>query len=434
MGNTYEPTSECHYAHFRSGRNSDGSCLGDSWLNTLLTYIFLFFLILLTWGTSTFSRYSRILVRRYSGSGTLPEVLLLFTEPTLWIGLLITFAATYMGMPNMAVGFIIGSAIANVLVIYPLRVLLYWKGHRELDQHRSMVVVTLVLVAVTALVAIGAAMVTTGIVKRVLGGVLVAVYLAHLSWTHHRQTADRTEFSSPLPTESNNVSATDTEWAATDFGPYHASGTVQGPAPPPENEEAQPLLTAASLPFQRLEDETNPDHEPGQVLYHLFRLFLGMLASLISAVPLIGISQNMAYCACVSDYLFGITVLAATCTIPSQLLAVLLPNHTSTGGRPEGYQLLTTNAINGSISLLTLCLGVLWLATDGSKDEAAESSVEKEELYVLLGCSVVLACSIFWTGRWWITSVIEGVLMLGAYVVFLVLEYRIIRYGDRSRY
>ena len=75
------------------------------------------------------------------------------------------------------------------------------------------------------------------------------------------------------------------------------------------------------------------------------------------------------------------------------------------------------NTVGSNIFLLTLCLGILWVSSDGELDGG---TVNIAETGVLSGSSLFMTLVVWYGAR---VSRLAGVMMLIGYVAFLVLEF-----------
>ena len=148
--------------------------------------------------------------------------------------------------------------------------------------------------------------------------------------------------------------------------------------------------------------------------YHIGNLVLGFLAILLSSYVLSHAASNLVDEIGLSDVLFGVVILSIATTLPEKLIAVI------SGWRGHAG-ILVANTVGSNIFLLTLCMGITWVSTGGKFDQG---SVNTAELGVMLGSTIAMTF-VVWFGERWSRSL--GVVMLLAYIAFLVLEFTVIR-------
>jgi Ca2+/H+ antiporter len=173
--------------------------------------------------------------------------------------------------------------------------------------------------------------------------------------------------------------------------------------------EASPLLNldnSASSTDRRAHSHT--------LIYHITLLIFGFLAICLSSYVLSHSATTLVDESGISDLLFSVIILSIATTLPEKFIAVLSGSRGHAG-------ILVANTVGSNIFLLSLCTGILWLSTNGDFDAGSANGIE---LGVMVGSSVVLTGTVWLGERWsqWI-----GGIMLGAYVVFLVLEFTVIR-------
>lgn len=160
----------------------------------------------------------------------------------------------------------------------------------------------------------------------------------------------------------------------------------------------------------------NPQQEgenrkPPRPLYqHIIQLLVGLLALSLSGYILAHSAGSIADSLHLSGTVFGLTVIAFATTLPEKLLSVL-------GGlRGQGGIVVATTA-GSNIFLLTLCVGVVGVAG---------IPVEGEDSFVLFDLVVVWASALCFTVVCFVgPSRIAGLILLAAYIGFLVLEFTV---------
>ena len=148
--------------------------------------------------------------------------------------------------------------------------------------------------------------------------------------------------------------------------------------------------------------------------YNIAYLLLGFLSICLSGYVLSHASTTISEEIGISDVLFGVVILSIATTLPEKFIAVLSGSRGHAG-------ILVANTVGSNIFLLTLCMGIVLVVTAGEFDAG---SVNAAELGVMMGSTVALTATVWFGAKWsrWI-----GAAMLIAYIVFLVLEFTIIR-------
>jgi Ca2+/Na+ antiporter len=94
---------------------------------------------------------------------------------------------------------------------------------------------------------------------------------------------------------------------------------------------------------------------------------------------------------------FGVIILALATIPPEKFIAVLSGYRGHTG-------ILVANTVGSNISLLSLCMGIVMVETEGNFDAG---SVKIAELCVMWGTTLAFTATIWFGGRWsrWIGEV-----------------------------
>ena len=153
-----------------------------------------------------------------------------------------------------------------------------------------------------------------------------------------------------------------------------------------------------------------PQSYKHSIAYHVAILLLGFLAILLSSFVLSNASSSIAEESGISEVLFGVVFLSIATTLPEKFIAVMSGSRNRSG-------ILVANTVGSNIFLLSLCLGILWVSTDGELDGG---TVNIAEMGALLGSSLFMTLVVWFGAR---VSRLAGVMMLIGYVAFLVLEF-----------
>lgn len=168
--------------------------------------------------------------------------------------------------------------------------------------------------------------------------------------------------------------------------------------------EEDPLLSTPNSPSP--EDGRNLSRP---LYYHLLQLLFGLLALSLSGYVLAHSAGAIADSLHLSGTVFGLTVIAFATTLPEKFISVL------SGFRGQGGIVVATTA-GSNIFLLTLCVGIV---------AASGGAVEQADAFVLFDLVTVWMSAFFLTVIVFLgpPSRISGLVLLAAYLVFLVLEF-----------
>ena len=338
-------------------------------------------------------------------------------------------------------GNIVGSTISNILGAFSLGLIFHRQGEETLFD-KSSKVYSLLLLLLTIFVA-GLAGFGHKDMWRKVGGVVIAIfviYVASIAWTISKGHITAPELSDS--DSSDDESEQDLREASNDViesantpTRSQASGTTQRvgnddiSCPGDANADLHPGTTIQIRNHETTTDSSevhrdhpsppsspsdrgrNPNHS---LLYHISYLTGGFLALALSSYVLSHAASTLVDEFGISDVLFGIVILSIATTIPEKFVAVL------SGVRGQAG-IMVANTVGSNIFLLSLCMGILWVSTGGEFDQG---SVNATELGVMLGSTVVMALTVWFGARWirWI-----GSLMFLGYIVFMVLEFTVIR-------
>ena len=348
---------------------------------------------------------------------------------------------------SLAVGNIVGSAISNILGAFSLG-LIFRKDKNPIVFDRSSKIYTLLLLLLTILIA-GLSEFGHHDLWKIVGGLaigLFAVYIASIAWSITKGLVAAPELSdSDNDSDSGNNSSSDEHEIQSPQNEIGSTERLITPTPaksPSTTDAAQiidmpnattstpersstsaidiPPSDSTAAPASEERRATSSSHASQRATYkhgmpyHIGNLVLGFLAILLSSYVLSHAASNLVDEIGLSDVLFGVVILSIATTLPEKLIAVI------SGWRGHAG-ILVANTVGSNIFLLTLCMGITWVSTGGKFDQG---SVNAAELGVMVGSTVVMTC-VVWFGARWSRSL--GVVMLLAYVAFLVLEFTVIR-------
>jgi len=115
-----------------------------------------------------------------------------------------------------------------------------------------------------------------------------------------------------------------------------------------------------------------------------------------------------------SDVLSGIVILSIATTIPENFVAAVSSSRGHSG-------IVVANTVGSNTFLLTPCMGILLLATGHNSNQ---DRLTIAELVVMVGSSASMTAMI-WLGARWARPI--GAVMLTAYIVFIIMEFTVIR-------
>ena len=328
----------------------------------------------------------------------------------LTVQLVVVVASVARNRSSLALGNIIGSTISNILGAFSLGLLFHsTEDAADFDRSSKIYSILLLLLSafVTALILLG-----TQSTWRIFGVILLAlfvIYIASVAWGISRGVITVPELSDSDSDDDSSSPEIASERGesihATDNGMRtHTSENAEDPS--------LPLLTDS--PLEELSGSTRVPCRSHSLTYHIGFLLLGFLSICLSGYLLSHASTTISDEIGTSDMLFGVVILSVATTLPEKFIAVLSGSRGHTG-------ILVANTVGSNIFLLALCMGIVWVATAGHFDAG---SVNATEVGVLMGSTLALTATV-WFGaksiRW------IGGFMLVAYVVFLVLEFTLIR-------
>ncbi|KXH37707.1 hypothetical protein CNYM01_06721 [Colletotrichum nymphaeae SA-01] len=326
--------------------------------------------------------------------------------------LAVVVSALAQGRASLALGNIVGSAISNILGAFSLG-LLFRKQGESMQFDRSARIYSLLLFCMTTAV-IPITYLPRMLLWRVTGIVLIVVfvvYLLSIGWAISRGTLIAPEGSdSDSSSDEDDTSSRSSDSSISS----RRNGRVQASQPAPETNdtdgEQQPLLRPSDRFLRRRRGLT----------YHIACLFAGFLAICLSGYILSHAATNIADALGASEVLFGIVVLAIGTTLPEKFIAVL-------SGQRGHSGILVANTVGSNVFLLTLCLGIVMVGTEGALGSAG--SVSGAELAVLWGSTALFTGSMWLSGS--VQRVVGGIMWIG-YVGFIVAEFTVLRRSGNS--
>jgi len=142
-------------------------------------------------------------------------------------------------------------------------------------------------------------------------------------------------------------------------------------------------------------------------------LGVGFFAVVLSGYVLSNAASNLVDEFGISDVLAGVVILSIATTIPEKFVAVL-------SGYKGNMDIMLANTVGSNMFLLTLCIGIVWVATGGTYEGG---DVVPAEIAVMFASTVVLVLTILLQGKFARTI---GTAMLIGYIAFIALEFTVI--------
>lgn len=340
---------------------------------------------------------------------------------------------------SLALGNIIGSTISNILGAFSLG-LLFYKSDDERLFDKSSKIYSALLVVLTALVA-GLTAFGHEIMWRVVGGVVIGlfvIYIFSIAWTIYKGLITAPEASDSDSSDDEDDSVVRQEENVADIAPRNdqpkedrpareeescnatSSDFTIGPAPTTEatNTEQAPAVrgrrsSSSPAPVDIRTVDSSRRSKEHSLTYHVALLMVGILSVILSAYVISHAASTLVSEFGISDVVFGVVILSIATTIPEKFIAVV------SGFRGQ-MGIMVANTVGSNIFLLSLCIGILWVATDGNYNEG---SVKPAEIGVMLGSAVVMLLTVWFGAKW---ARLIGAVMLVAYIAFLVLEFTVI--------
>jgi len=314
---------------------------------------------------------------------------------------------------SLAIANIVGAAVSNILGAFSLGLLFSRSGH-EVQFDRSSRIYCLALLALTTFAAF-VIHYQDRVVWTVSGSVLIVVFVVYVSLVAiaiGRGVLTAPEDSdSDSDSDSDTVSDSESDGSTIDNTPDTAasSNIESGIAP----DEESPLIS--TTPHSR---GAHQSRHSNRLLKHTYHIVLGFLAVSLAGYILSQAATNITDALGLSDVLFGVVILAVATTIPEKFIALISSRRGHVG-------ILVANCVGSNIFLLSLCLGILMIDSQGHLDQGKVADVE---LFVLLGSTLWMTVTAWFGGgggsRW-----IGGIMLL-AYLGFIVLEFTLVHHAS----
>lgn len=276
----------------------------------------------------------------------------------------------------------VGSCIANILGGLGLGLVLLPSGLVYDSSTKRYAASQLFVTLLASILALNAAWIDRRLCAAILFATFVVYVLVTLRsiWKGDMEAPEDSDDDSDDVSQSEDVGANST-------GDHDSADS---------DNEGSALLNNADGPRRRTSVLRN-------VVVLLFIAAVVSLASYLITTSLVILAEKLG----LTETTAGLTILSFITTIPEKFLAVIAGKRARTG-------VVIAGAAGSNIFLLTLCLGVVF-----SSKEASDVVTRPKEIFVALGCSLVMTCLVLLlpgTSRW------AGLLLLLAYGAFLVTE------------
>jgi Ca2+/Na+ antiporter len=179
--------------------------------------------------------------------------------------------------------------------------------------------------------------------------------------------------------------------------------------------ESSPLLSAIDLPNHNRDQPKPGTVHSYSLTYHILQLLLGFVTLSLSGYILSHSAASLYDAFHLSGTVLGLTILSFATTLPQKFVAVLSGTRGHAG-------ILVANTAGSNVFLLTLCLGIILLASDGVGFDGDGDSLNLFNLGAMWLSSAILFLVVCLGARHWI----GGVLIL-LYIAFLVAEFTLYR-------
>jgi Ca2+/Na+ antiporter len=311
---------------------------------------------------------------------------------------------------SLAIGNVVGSAISNILGAFSLGLLTHKQG---IKFDRSSRIYSALLLLVTTFVAP-----LTYFPRKhiwiVCGSILLALfvlYVVSVTWA-----IGRGKVTAPEGSDSDSSDDDSSDSDNDDNRNFH-SETIErtnlGQSDVLSRPQAHVLVELSSQRPVAAPPPPAPRRTGKRLRYHVGILFLGFFSISLAGYVLSHAATTITDQFDISDVLFGVVILALATTLPEKFIAVL-------SGFRGHAGIMVANTAGSNIFLLSLCMGIIMVQTEGEFDAGL---VKIPELCVMWGSTLAFTATIWFGGRWsrWV-----GGAMLACYIAFIILEFTVI--------
>lgn len=341
---------------------------------------------------------------------------------------------------SLAAGNIIGSTISNILGAFSIGLLFHRKDEPVLFDETSRVYSILLLLLTTLIASLAG--LGHWVKWKIAGAITIGIfiiYISAVSWSiYHGYISAPALSVSDSDEESNNSGdlphQTHTErepllnsiHRGIDFIDEESSNSLVDYASIRRDEQdtrvepttrispSSPLTRSRRVLTSESGHTSNFGGDYGHSLgYHMAMIMVGILAIILSAYVLSYAATTVVDQFGISDVLVGVIILSIATTIPEKFIAVVSGHRGQVG-------IMVASTVGSNMFLLSLCMGVLWISTDGIYNNGF---VKPAEICVMLGSTLAMTLTV-WFGAKFARAI--GAAMLVGYIVFLILEFTVI--------
>ncbi|KAJ3491164.1 hypothetical protein NLG97_g5641 [Lecanicillium saksenae] len=347
---------------------------------------FLSTLFVLEWGADTFVKHTAIVATRI---GISPVLVALFTAGAEWEEFTVVLGALAQKRASLALGNVVGSAISNILGAFSLGLLCYERG-RTIEFDRSSRVYSLILLALTTAV-VPIIYYPKTIVWILFGPALIVAFCLYFGLA----TAAIVQGVLTAPEDSGSDSGSDSSSSSD------------------ADEEGSIDSTTALLAGQTNSTPARRHSHGHKLRYHTGYLLFGFFAVCLAGFVLSQAAIHIVDAIEISDVLFSVIIVAIATTLPEKFIAIVSAHMGNSG-------IMVANCAGSNIFLLSLCCGIVMIASKGELDRG---SIELFEVAVLWVSTAVFTLTVWFGARYvrWV-----GGAMLVSYVAFIILEVTVV--------
>ncbi|KAH8906520.1 hypothetical protein BR93DRAFT_968114 [Coniochaeta sp. PMI_546] len=372
-------------------------------------------LFLLEYGADKFIDHTAIVAKRLNVSPTLVGLLTCGAE---WEELVVIAVALGQKNQSLALGNLMGSAIANILASFSLGLIFM----KTATFDRSSKIYAAVLLGLTSIFLLLLSTLSAAL-KWVAGTLLIVafiVYVVSVASAIYRGVMTAPEDDSDSDSDSDDEDDDDDD----DEGNCDAGDERDDEEQCRRGDEkgrrrsSSSTLTAKNsremdlLPSSKLRAKSSQfgarRPRPKSLRSHIFKLLVGLGALLVSSYIVAHSAGSIGSELGISGTVVGTTILSLATTLPEKFVAIM-------GGVRHQPGIMVANTVGSNIFLVTLCGGILFLWGDAEQLQLSFGALEASAMF---GSAVLILGIVLGGGKRWM-----GGVMLALYVAFLVTEF-----------
>ena len=332
-----------------------------------------------------------------------------FYIESLYFQLAVIIASLARGHASLSIGYIVGTAVVNIIGSFSLGLLFHAKG-KPIQFDRSSRVYSLILLLLATFV-VPIIHFRRKVIWLSCGAILIvlfAVYIGLGGWAISKgilTSPEHSEIDSSNEVEGTGNSKNNTE---------RTQSVSEDTGIPLDTTESSSSTVAPQgiSPPERGPPASRFTQHPRALHYHIFYFIFGFLAIGLSGYVLSHAAITITAELKISEVSFGVVILAIATTLPKKLISML-------SGRRRHFGIIVANTAGNDVFLLTLCAGIVMLQSS-NKIKESSPNVMVTDLGLLWGSTVALALTVWFGGRFpkWI-----GAVMVLGYITFVILEF-----------